>query len=345
MIALNLRDRPFGDLAGPLWLGQSAPLGWLALQRVVVLAGGTSEYALRLVPVCSELLRSRSLCGPAAGGWARSVLRCSSFCARSGRGCRFINSTSSTTRPTRSGRCCCWHLRHGRRMLTDRRTWTRRVATWWAAAAAGQWLANGALLIVPGCALVLLVMSWRRHGQRAAVTFTLLGVVWLASFGLNYVEAMRHTLNSEFLRTYWASSLPSASIGLRDTRLAWRAVRTAGAQPDRQSAVECCSGCCDLRLRVQRASLALMVYSLRRRRCPLCPRGARLFRSATVCRCGLCRRCTLASRSSLIEASGLAGRPLCPSGLDVGWRRRALCCSSEFSCASTSSRTARRAFG
>ena len=33
MVALNFRDRSFPDLPGPLWLGQAAPLGWLALQR------------------------------------------------------------------------------------------------------------------------------------------------------------------------------------------------------------------------------------------------------------------------------------------------------------------------
>src|SRR5438034_6159469 len=51
MIALNLRDRRLVDLAGPLWLGQSAPLGWLAVQRAAVLLLGTSERALRLVPI------------------------------------------------------------------------------------------------------------------------------------------------------------------------------------------------------------------------------------------------------------------------------------------------------
>jgi hypothetical protein len=30
MIAINIRDRSFTELAGPLWLGQSAPYGWLA---------------------------------------------------------------------------------------------------------------------------------------------------------------------------------------------------------------------------------------------------------------------------------------------------------------------------
>ena len=41
MIAVNLRDRTLGNFWGPLWLGQIAPLGWLMLQRLSVLALGT----------------------------------------------------------------------------------------------------------------------------------------------------------------------------------------------------------------------------------------------------------------------------------------------------------------
>src|SRR5215510_15715524 len=51
MIAVNLRDRTFAELTGTLWLAQSAPLGWLFVQRAVLLTLGTSELALRLVPV------------------------------------------------------------------------------------------------------------------------------------------------------------------------------------------------------------------------------------------------------------------------------------------------------
>ena len=51
MIALNLRDRHLADLPGLLWLGQSAPLGWLMVQRGMLVAFGTGELALRFVPV------------------------------------------------------------------------------------------------------------------------------------------------------------------------------------------------------------------------------------------------------------------------------------------------------
>ena len=50
MILLNVRDRSVAELAGPLWHAQTAPYGWLVLQRAAVLAFGTSEHAVRLVP-------------------------------------------------------------------------------------------------------------------------------------------------------------------------------------------------------------------------------------------------------------------------------------------------------
>ncbi len=50
-IALNLRDRSIGELAGGLWLGQSAPFGWLVLERAAMSILGTGEAAMRAVPL------------------------------------------------------------------------------------------------------------------------------------------------------------------------------------------------------------------------------------------------------------------------------------------------------
>src|ERR1700681_3909765 len=50
MIALNLRNRNLAELPGPLWLNQSAPLGWLALERVLVVQFGGTERTLRAAP-------------------------------------------------------------------------------------------------------------------------------------------------------------------------------------------------------------------------------------------------------------------------------------------------------
>src|SRR5262249_47843395 len=49
MLGLNARFRPFSAFWGPLWLNQSAPLGWLLLERLILMTLGTGERAARLL--------------------------------------------------------------------------------------------------------------------------------------------------------------------------------------------------------------------------------------------------------------------------------------------------------
>jgi hypothetical protein len=226
MIALNLRDRTLADLAGALWLGQSAPLGWLAVQRVVLLMFGTSELALRFVPVLFGTATlawavwvGRRWMGPV--GAAVLVLLCSFG--------QWIAYYSLELKHYSAD--AFWGL-----LLPTLAAWAvekepensaagmRRVAAWWVAAAVGHWFANGALLVTPACALALFVMVARRSGLRSAVHVISPGLIWVASFGLHYMLTVRHTLRSEYLQEYWSFAMPSASTGLKGT-LAWLAGR------------------------------------------------------------------------------------------------------------------------
>jgi hypothetical protein len=88
----------------------------------------------------------------------------------------------------------------------------RRAAGWWVTATIGQWLANGAVVVTPGCALVLIAASWRRH-RRVTWTIAALGLIWVAGALMHYQFAMRYTLNSAYFYTYWAASFPPRSVG------------------------------------------------------------------------------------------------------------------------------------
>jgi 4-amino-4-deoxy-L-arabinose transferase-like glycosyltransferase len=50
-LALNIINRPFAELRHSLEYGQAAPIGFLYAERLVVELLGTSEYALRLLPL------------------------------------------------------------------------------------------------------------------------------------------------------------------------------------------------------------------------------------------------------------------------------------------------------
>lgn len=217
MIAINVRDRSFMDLAGALWLGQSAPYGWLVAERAAILGFGTGELPLRAVPLIFGIatlalavwIGRRWLTG--IGGTVL-VLLCwisSSFAHY-----RFEvkHYTADIFFALLLPVLAVWATEAAER--TDRR---RRAFIWWGIAAVGQWFANGALFVTPACAICLLLLIWRRDGKQDAIRFAGVGLVWLASFGLHYHVAMRYTNQSEYLRTYWQNELPPASAGAVET--------------------------------------------------------------------------------------------------------------------------------
>jgi len=217
MIAINIRDRSFMDLTGALWLGQSAPYGWLVAERAVILGFGTGELPLRAVPLIFGIATL------AAAVWigrrwltriGGTVLVLLCWISSSFAHYRFEvkHYTADIFFALLLPVLAVWATEAAER--ADRR---RRALIWWGIAAIGHWFANGALFVTPACAICLLVLIWRRDGKQEAIRFAGVGLVWLASFGLHYHVAMRYTHQSEFLRTYWQNELPPATAGAMET--------------------------------------------------------------------------------------------------------------------------------
>lgn len=222
MIAINVRDRAFSELPGPLWLGQGAPLGWLFAQRAAILAFGTSELALRFLPL---LFGSATI---AAAAWvgARWLGRASAVLllvlvsiAQWMSHYRFevkhysADAFFALLLPA----LAAWALEQACAAPAGARgtqagvewRWTR----WWIVAALAQWFAYGALLVTPACALLLAIVLLRRHGVRAAAHFSLVGVVWLLSLGAHYALSLQYTHQSRHLREYWSGDVPPEAMG------------------------------------------------------------------------------------------------------------------------------------
>ena len=223
-ILLNVRDRSWSDLGGSLWLGQSAPLGWLVVQRAVLVAFGSGELALRLVPlifgiatVAGALWIGRRWMSPL--GCAVTVLLFTFGPFVSHYVFEAKHYSADTFWATLLPALAVWASEGN-----DTITRTRRSLVWWVAAACGQALANGAVLIAPGCALFLGGYVVRRDDRRAAVIFLVGGLIWLAAFGVHYELALRATHESEYLRNYWVADLPPAGTGVAD-RVRWVASR------------------------------------------------------------------------------------------------------------------------
>lgn len=219
-ISLNARDRSFTGLTGPLWLGQSAPLGWLMLLRGVIRILGTNEVALRLLPQIFALAllataiwigrRWLNLLGALTLAW---------LCAFS----HWLSYYSFEVKQYTADACAAlflpalavWILEGDGPSGRRRRTWL-----WWLTAATGLWLANGAVLVTPALAILLTLVLWRTDGRRAAVVFMAIGLVWFASFAVHYEWSAKYTLDSPYLEGYWAAWMPSPTLGVIG-RLRW----------------------------------------------------------------------------------------------------------------------------
>lgn len=215
MIAGSLRGRGFAELAGPLDSYQSAPLGWLWVQRAVIEVFGTGERALRAVPVLfgigtivvAWLIARRWLGLP-------GTVTLVGFCA--------VNAAmlAYSTQVKHYSADFFWAL-----VLLGLAGWAleepravRRHTAWWGAAVVGSWLSMGVILITPGLALVLLGTVWRHGGWVAALRNALLGLVWSASFAVHYLLALRQTTGSSYMQSFWSKiGYPPISAGLEAT--------------------------------------------------------------------------------------------------------------------------------
>jgi hypothetical protein len=211
MIALNVRDRSFADLAGSLWLEQSAPHGWLVLQRTALLTLGDGELAMRFVPLVfgAATVLAAVWVGHRWMG-AASTLGLVLLCWIT----QWVSHYRFEVKHYTADAFCglllpalvVWAME-----AETTRMRVRRAVIWWATAAAAQWLANGALLVAPGCAVVLVAGIWRRDGWRASGAAAAGGLIWLVAVAGHYELSLRYTAH---LRDYWSDQFPPHSSGV-----------------------------------------------------------------------------------------------------------------------------------
>jgi len=223
MIAINLRDGGgFVGLAGPLLHHQSAPLGWLWAEHASLLALGTDERVLRLIPMLFSVgtlavvwLVIRHWFGPIGGLAAALLFACAPA---------LIRYTAELKQYSADAFCAL--------ALIALAAWTlerpARAYLWWLAAALASWLSMDAILITPGLAVAVVGTVLRREGWRAALRASYLAPVWAVASAVHYLVALRYTTGEPHLRPWWQArgGFPDGSL------VGWLAGRPAGLGED-----------------------------------------------------------------------------------------------------------------
>ena len=214
MIARNIRDRDFRQLAGTLDHNQSAPLGWLWAQRGIVRICGTDERALRLVPLLFGIgtllaawLIARRLFG--------TVGTCAvvSFLAVNHSILRYAEQVKQYTSDV------FWVLLLLGLAIRCLRApdHPRRSLLFWSSAAIACVFSTGAILATPCIGLILVAAGAGRGRWRPALRTALPGLIWLIAVAVHYWFALRFALGNETLADYWAGGYPERDAGAART--------------------------------------------------------------------------------------------------------------------------------
>ena len=212
MIALNLRDRTVWDLSHQLSFDQSAPFGWLLLERIALLGLGANELALRLAPALFGI--ATLVCALTIGRRWMSPVGSTAFALL----CSFGQWLSFYA----------VELKHysadafGGLLLPALTVWVTeadaddirtRLAVWAAVIAVAHWFSIGGLLVTPVCAAVLTVVLMRSRLRPGVLYLCGLAAICAVSFGVHYAVSLRYARESEYLRNFWQFAFPPASGG------------------------------------------------------------------------------------------------------------------------------------
>ena len=167
MLALNVRARGFGQLAGPLWLDQSAPFGWLVLERLIMVTLGTREIAVRALTILFGLA-TLTIAWWIGRRWM-TPFGAAVFVALCGTGEWLVFFTLELKHYSADAAgallvpaLAVWALD-----ARDGPAFNVRVVRWWMTAAGAMWFSNGALFVTPGCALVLFGAALARGNSQS----------------------------------------------------------------------------------------------------------------------------------------------------------------------------------
>jgi hypothetical protein len=202
-LAVNLIDRSFGQFAAPLDYDQAAPLGFLWLEKVSLIAFGSGEYALRLLPLLAGLGAvfvffkvARELLEPREALLALLLFSISEP----------LVFYASEVKQYSTDVLACLLIVWPAALIARRGATPQRLIALALLGVAGLWLSMPAAFVCAGVGLALAVDPLRRRaGIAALLPLLAVGALWAASFTAEYVVLLRPMRGNEFLEATWSN--------------------------------------------------------------------------------------------------------------------------------------------
>ncbi len=208
-LLLNVFDKGFGELLGPLYYSEAGPPLFLWLERAVALTLGEGTYAVRLLPFlagCAAFLGAvalaRRLLSPWAVVWLALLLGCSDRLLWHGCEAKPYALDAAVA----VGLLATFVLRRA----DDEPSLFRRLVLYAGLAPFLVFLCFPACFLLGGAALALLPAVWRARSRRVLATYLLFGLLLCGSFAL-LVAGPVHAQKDERMLSCWLDNFPDWS--------------------------------------------------------------------------------------------------------------------------------------
>ncbi len=198
-LALNLVQRTFGGLTRPLDYDQGAPIGFLFIEKSLMIVLGNRDYILRLFPLFAGLVSvylmyriAREHFG--AGSWFALLLFAISW--------PLIYYSSELKQYSSDVMFSLLLIYLALRCLGE----SARLKDYLLLGAAGFvsiWISHPSAFILAGIGLVLFLEKLIRKIDRQLLWTLGVGLVWAAGFGATYLVSLRYLISDPSLENYW----------------------------------------------------------------------------------------------------------------------------------------------
>lgn len=200
-LAFNLANRTFSGLTQPLDFEQGAPIGFLFIEKLLVVAFGNVDQVMRLFPlfsgIASVYLLYRIAQDHITGGLLAGLLMAITWYP--------IYYSSELKQYSSDVMLCLLMVFLAGRCLRGNASF-KDYSILGAGGAISIWVSHPSAFILAGIGLALFIATLERTRAIPIAWLAGLGILWAASFGTEYLVSLRHLIANDYLQDYWRNA-------------------------------------------------------------------------------------------------------------------------------------------
>ncbi len=211
-LSLNIIHRSPAELLKPLDYHQGAPILFLLLQKGIVAILGSSELALRLVPLFCGFVSiflfaslAKWILKPKAVPFAVALF------AISGPLIYYSSEVKQYSSDVVTALFLCLLARP---LVEQKQLSAARIAALALFGAIGLWFSQPAIFILAALGLIACWNLFKKRDRRNFLQVTVIGAAWALSFVACYLVSLRALHQDHFLLQYWQSALAPVPVSI-----------------------------------------------------------------------------------------------------------------------------------